>query len=77
MTQRPTLSIVFRNKRALGAKYHFSKLQSKYPDHSSQLHTVVGDHALRHKSIYVHKLEQKAREGLMIGYEKDSRSYRI
>ena len=61
--------------RALGGKYLYSKLYSRNPDLSSL--RIVGARAFVHKETHVHNLEQKAWEGLMIGYRKDSRSYRI
>ena len=59
---------------ALGGKSPYPKLYSRNPDLS--LHVVCA-RAFVHKEAHVHKLEPKAWEGLMIGYGKDSRSYRI
>ena len=38
---------------------------------------VIGARAFVHIETHFHKLEKKAREGVMVGYGKDSRSYRI
>ena len=61
--------------RALGGKSPYSKLYSRNPDLSSL--RIIGARAFVHKETHVHKLEQKAWEGLMIEYGKDSSSYRI
>ena len=61
--------------RVLGGKSPYSKLYSTNPDLASL--RIIGARAFVHKETHVHKLEQKAWEGLMIGYGKDSRSYRI
>ena len=60
--------------RALGGRSPYSQLY-KNPDMSSLL--IFGARAFVHKETHVDKPEQKAWEGLMIGYGKDSRSYRI
>ena len=61
--------------RALGGKSPYSTLYSRNPDLSSL--RIIGARAFVHKETHVRKLEQKAWEGLMIGYRKDNRSYCI
>ena len=61
--------------RELGGRSPNSQWYNMNTDLSSL--RIVGARAFAHKEMHVHKLEQKAWEGLMIGYGKDSRSYRI
>ena len=51
------------------------RLHGKFPKLSTL--RVIGARAFVHIETYIHKLEEKAWEGVMVGYGKDSRSYRI
>ena len=61
--------------RALGGRSPYSQLYNR-SSYLSSLH-IIGVRAFVHNERHVHKLEQKAWGGLVIGYGKDSCSNRI
>eukprot|EP00903_Cladosiphon_okamuranus_P012172 g11418.t2 len=61
--------------RAIGGTSPYAKLFGKEPDLSGL--RAIGARAFVHKERYGNKLEEKAWEGIMLGYGKDSKSYRI
>eukprot|EP00752_Nemacystus_decipiens_P010633 g9470.t1 len=61
--------------RAIDGSSPFTKLFGKEPDLSGL--RAIGARAFVHKERYGNKLEEKAWEGVMLGYGKDSKSYRI
>ena len=61
--------------RAIGGSSPYSRLFNKEPDLSGL--RAIGARAFVHRERHVNKLEEKAWEGIMLGYGKDSRSYRI
>ncbi len=61
--------------RAIGGTSPYAKLFGKEPDLSGL--RTIGARAFVHKERYGNKLEEKAWEGIMLGYGKDSKSYRI
>ncbi len=60
---------------ALKGDSPYMRLFGKVPKLSAL--RVIGARAFVHIETHVHKLEKKAWEGVMIGYGKDSRAYRI
>eukprot|EP00752_Nemacystus_decipiens_P006651 g5979.t1 len=61
--------------RAIDGSSPYAKLFGKEPDLSGL--RAIGARAFVHKERYGNKLEEKAWEGVMLGYGKDSKSYRI
>lgn len=61
--------------RALDGASLYAKLIKKKPNLSGLW--AIGTQVFVHKEPYINKLEDKAWEGVMLGYGKDSRSYRI
>ena len=60
---------------ALNGDSPYMRLYGKIPKLSAL--RVIGARAFVHIETHIHKLEKKAWEGVMVGYGKDSRSYRI